>query len=146
MIFTYSAVRRVLRSVVTNGSSTPFTHAHTPGPDRTYSSRDDAEARRAVDEFARLFETALGVFKQALEGARAGAETLSGDRLQGISEIIQNADDANASYVRFRLIGDRLTAVHDGGEVTLSGVLARATPWLSNKTGNDIATGGSASG
>ncbi|GAA1570107.1 hypothetical protein GCM10009827_109930 [Dactylosporangium maewongense] len=106
-----------------------------------FSPRDGVEARHAVDEFARLFASAPGVFKDALDGARAGAETLSGDRLQGISEIIQNADDANASYVRFRLVGDRLTAVHDGDEVTLPDVLALATPWLSNKTGNDVAAG-----
>jgi hypothetical protein len=103
---------------------------------RTYD-----EARRAVEEFARLFETAPGVFKDALDGARAGAETLSGDRLQGLAEIIQNADDAGASYVRFEVVGDNLIAVHDGDDVTLSDVLALATPWLSNKTDNDTSTG-----
>lgn len=48
-----------------------------------FEAADEAEARRAIEEFARLFENAPGVFKDALDGARAGAETLSGDRLQG---------------------------------------------------------------
>lgn len=106
-----------------------------------FSPRNDDEARRAVEEFASLFESAPGVFKDALDGARAGAETLSGDRLQGLAEIIQNADDTGALYVRFQVVGDNLIAVHDGVDVTLSDVLALATPWLSNKTDNDIATG-----
>lgn len=106
-----------------------------------FSAGNDEEARRAVEEFARLFEAAPGVFTDALNGARAGAETLSGDRLQGLAEITQNADDAGASYVRFQVVGNHLVAVHNGQDVTLSDVLALATPWLSNKTDNDIATG-----
>ena len=106
-----------------------------------YSPQNDYEARRSVEEIARLFETAPGVFKDALDGARAGAQTLSGDRLQGLAEIIQNADDTGASYVQFQVSGGHLLALHDGHDVTLSDVLALATPWLSNKTDNDVATG-----
>ena len=112
-----------------------------PRADIDFTPRNDDEARRAVEEFARLFETAPGVFKDALEGARAGAETLSHDRLQGLAEIIQNADDAGASYVGFQIVREHLIAVHDGTDVTLSDVLALATPWLSNKTENELATG-----
>ncbi|HUZ54038.1 MAG TPA: hypothetical protein VMU94_16120 [Streptosporangiaceae bacterium] len=106
-----------------------------------FEANDEAEARRAVEEFAFLFANAPGVFKEAFEGARAGAETLSGDRLQGLSEIIQNADDAGASFVEFQIADGRLIAVHDGRPVTLSDVLSLATPWLSNKTENVLATG-----
>lgn len=106
-----------------------------------FEAADEAEARRAVEEFARLFENAPGVFKDALDGARAGAETLSGDRLQGVAEIIQNADDTEATFVEFRIIDGHLVAVHDGRPVTLSDVLSLATPWLSNKTDNVLATG-----
>lgn len=102
---------------------------------------NEAEARRAVTEFAGLFDKAPGVFKVALAGARAGAETLSSDRLQGIAEIIQNADDAGASCVEFRFIEGYLIAVHDGRPVTLSDVLALAMPWLSNKTDDPRSTG-----
>ena len=106
-----------------------------------FEARDEAEARAAVEEFAQLFEKAPGVFKDALDGARAGAETLSHDRLQGLAEIIQNADDAAASYVEFRVRDRHLIAVHDGRLVTLSDVLSLATPWLSNKTDDVLATG-----
>ena len=106
-----------------------------------FVASEPEEAKRAVEELVRLFETIPGVIKGAFEGARAGAETLSGDRLQGLAEIIQNADDAGASYVRFQVVGDHFVAVHDGEDVTLSDVLALATPWLSNKTENDASTG-----
>lgn len=101
-----------------------------------FEAVDEAEARRAVAEFGALFDAAPGVFRAALEGAKAGAETLSSDRLQGIAEIIQNADDTGATFVEFRLIDARLIAIHDGRPVTLPDVLALAMPWLSNKTGD----------
>ncbi len=66
---------------------------------------------------------------------------MSTDRLQGLAEIIQNADDAHASFVHLHIVDNRLVAVHDGDLVTLSDVLALTTPWLSNKTDNDMATG-----
>jgi hypothetical protein len=99
-----------------------------------FEAADEAEANRAVAEFGALFDAAPGVFKVALEGAKAGAETLSSDRLQGVAEIIQNADDAGATFVEFQLIDAQLIAVHDGRPVTLPDVLALAIPWLSNKT------------
>jgi hypothetical protein len=94
-----------------------------------------------VVRFRELFAAAPGVFKVALDGARAGAETLSGDRLQGIAEIIQNADDCDATSVSFQIVGDHLVAVHDGRSTSLSDILALATPWLSNKTSDVQATG-----
>jgi hypothetical protein len=106
-----------------------------------FKAADETEARRAVEELARLFESAPGVFKDALDGARAGAETLSADRLQGLAEIIQNADDTGASFVEFQIVADYLVAAHDGRAVTLSDVLSMATPWLSNKIDNVLATG-----
>jgi hypothetical protein len=106
-----------------------------------FEAADDVQARRAVEEFARLFENAPGVFKDALDGARAGAQTLSGDRFQGLAEIIQNADDAAATFVEFQVVAGHLIAMHDGHRVTLSDVLSLATPWLSNKTDNILATG-----
>lgn len=62
-----------------------------------FEARDESEASRAVAEFRRLFESAPGVFKEVLDGARAGAETLAHDQLQGLAEIIQNSDDAGAN-------------------------------------------------
>jgi hypothetical protein len=89
-----------------------------PRSEVAFDAQDEAEARRAVEEFAQLFYSAPGVFKRALDGARAGAETLSGDRLQGLAEIIQNADDEGATSVSFRLVRDHLVAEHDGRLVT----------------------------
>lgn len=106
-----------------------------------FQAANETEARRAVEEFAALFEKAPGVFKDALDGARAAAETLSGDRLQGLAEIIQNANDSGASYVEFQVVGEQLIAMHDGRPVSLSDVLSLATPWLSNKTEDVVATG-----
>ena len=106
-----------------------------------YEPANEAEARRAVEHFGRLFAQVPGAIRAALDGARAGAEMLSGDRLQGISEIIQNADDAGAVSVHFRLVDDALMVVHDGRPVQLSDVLALATPWLSNKADDINATG-----
>jgi hypothetical protein len=106
-----------------------------------FQAADETEARRGIEEFAHLFEDAPGVFKDAFEGARESAQTLSGDRLQGIAEIIQNADDADATFVELQIRDDHLIAVHNGHPVTLSDVLSLATPWLSNKTANPGTTG-----
>lgn len=102
---------------------------------------DELEARLAVNELGRLFAAAPGVFTAALEGARSGAETLTSDRLQGLAEIIQNADDTGASFVRFQVADRHLLAFHDGAAVTLPDVLALSTPWLSTKGENARATG-----
>ena len=112
-----------------------------PAASIDFSAHEESEASRAVEELARLFEEAPGVFTAALNGARAGAETLTTDRLQGLAEIIQNADDAHASFVHLQIVDNRLIAIHDGDLVTLSDVLSLTTPWLSNKTDNDVATG-----
>lgn len=114
---------------------------HNPRASVEFEARSEPEAARAVEEFRRLFESAPGVFKEALDGARAGAETLSHDRFQGLAEIIQNADDAGATFVEFSLFNGYLLAEHDGRPLTLSDVLSLATPWLSNKSDNPLATG-----
>jgi hypothetical protein len=106
-----------------------------------FVAADEDEARRATGRFARLFTEAPGVFREALNGAKAGAEALSGDRLQGLVEIIQNADDVGASQVTFQVVDRQLVATHNGHPVTLSDVLSLATPWLSNKRDNAVATG-----
>ncbi len=102
---------------------------------------DEKQARAAVEHFGRLFEGLPGVLKAALDGARGGAETLTGDRFQGLAEIIQNADDTGARWVQFQIVGDCLFAVHDGRPVRLADVLALATPWVSNKVDDTKAVG-----
>ncbi len=106
-----------------------------------YEPVNESDARRAVEHFGRLFAGIPGAIRAALDGATAGAEMLSGDQLQGVAEIIQNADDAGARSVQFQLVGDVLVAVHDGRPVRLGDVLPLATPWLSNKADDANATG-----
>ncbi|SHG74018.1 hypothetical protein SAMN05444351_3090 [Geodermatophilus nigrescens] len=76
-----------------------------------------------------------------LRNARAAAGVLSDDRLQGLSEIIQNADDCGATKVAFYQIADALIAVHDGRPLTLRDVHALAAPWLTTKRDDATATG-----
>jgi hypothetical protein len=49
-----------------------------------------------------------------VENARAAAKVLSGDRLQGLSEIVQNVDDAGATRVLFRQTAPTLNAAAGG--------------------------------
>ena len=51
-------------------------------------------AQAAIRRLGKLFEDHLrGVIGDALEAAQDSGELLSNDRLQGIAEVIQNADD-----------------------------------------------------
>lgn len=47
-----------------------------------WEPEDEMQARAAVEHFGPLFERVPGVLKAALDGARGGAETLTGDRFQ----------------------------------------------------------------
>lgn len=107
----------------------------------TFEATTDEEARRAVEEFARIFENLPGAIKDMIEGAQAAAETLSGDPLQVLAEIIQNADDSGATHVEFRIIEGHLIAIHDGRQVSLSDALSLAAPWLTGKTDDVLAIG-----
>lgn len=98
-------------------------------------------ASAAVSRFGERFAGLDGVIVAALAGAREGAVGLSGDRLQGMAEILQNADDAGASKVTFSLREDSLVVAHDGSPLNLKDVLALATPWLTTKTAEASATG-----
>jgi hypothetical protein len=112
-----------------------------PGSKALPEPASPALARLAVERFAALFAAAPGVFTEALEGARAGAEVLSTDRLQGLAEIVQNADDAGATRIFFQLEPGELLVTHDGRPVNLRDVLALATPWLTTKRDDASATG-----
>lgn len=114
---------------------------HDPGAGIDFEPADEAGARAAITHLARLFEGVPGLVKLALSGARSGAETLSGDRFQGLAEIIQNADDVGARNVWFQVVGDTLTAVHDGRPIRLGDLQALATPWVSSKIHDAASTG-----
>ena len=60
---------------------------------------------------------------------------------RGLAEIVQNADDMDASQVRVILRPTDLLVSHNGSPVQLPHVLGLATPWLSTK-GGEAATFG----
>ena len=112
-----------------------------PFVDPSFEPDTPTSAEAAVERFGERFAGVPGVIAAALDGARAGALVLSGDRLQGLAEIVQNADDAGAEGVRFRLEQDALLVAHNGHPITLREVLALATPWLTTKSADASATG-----
>ncbi len=87
------------------------------------------------------FAAAGGTMADIVRNARAAAGVLSDDQLQGLSEIIQNADDCGATAVAFHQTADALIAVHDGRPLSLRDVHALAAPWLTTKRDNATATG-----
>lgn len=97
------------------------------------------EADAAVRRFGQLFADLRGKFKKSIEAARDSGQLISSDRLQGLSEIVQNADDAGATQVQIVLGPTALTVSHDGKPVQLHHVLGFMIPWLSTK-GSDISS------
>lgn len=112
-----------------------------PEADVDFEPTDVAGAQAAIVHLGRLFDRLPGLVKLGLSGARSGAETLSGDRLQGLGEIVQNADDVGARHVWFQVVGDTLMAVHDGRPIRLRDLQALATPWVSSKVSDADSTG-----
>ncbi len=98
-----------------------------------YEPQGEEECREAVSALSERFAATGGTVAQILVNARAAARVLSDDPLQGVSEIVQNADDAGATAVRFYQAADALIAMHDGSPLTLRDVRALAAPWLTTK-------------
>ncbi len=112
--------------------------------DRTppvYEPRNSQEANAAVRRLSELFKELPGTARVALDAARGSGNLLSSDRLQGLAEIVQNADDVEASQVRLCLRPTDLLISHDGLPVHLPHVLGFATPWLSTKGSEADTTG-----
>ncbi|MEV0638561.1 hypothetical protein AB0I77_27185 [Streptomyces sp. NPDC050619] len=99
------------------------------------------QAACAVGLLEEGLRTGPGVFRLMAEGGQRGAETLSSDRLQVLSEMVQNADDMGASQVRFIWRPKELLIAHDGKGVRLADILLLGLPWLSGKTSDAEATG-----
>ena len=106
-----------------------------------YEPRDSLEANAAVQRLGQLFKELPGTITRVLEAASGSATLISSDRLQGIAEIVQNADDSKASQVRLLLTPSELLVAHDGRPVRLQHVLGFATPWLSTKSEDPAAFG-----
>jgi hypothetical protein len=98
-------------------------------------------AKIAVEHLNELLHGLPAFVRRALAGAERNADRLSDDRLQGLAELIQNADDVAASTVTFTVetvandgsVGARLAAIHDGAPLRLRDVVAMGVPWLSMK-------------
>ncbi|MCY3802050.1 MAG: hypothetical protein OXG46_10770 [Chloroflexi bacterium] len=116
---------------------------HAPDPDAVadYEPRNTEEVNAAIRRFAELFDGLPGLVTRVLDAARDSGDLVSSDRLQGLAEIVQNADDAGASQVRLCLRSNELLVSHDGNPVRLEHVLGFAMPWLSTK-GNEASTFG----
>ena len=106
-----------------------------------YEPGDEIEARAAVHRLGELFAALPAKIQEALDGARRSGTMVSGDRLQGLAEVVQNADDAAASEVRLLVTPAALLISHNGNPVRLPDVLGFATPWLSTKAGDARAIG-----
>ena len=107
----------------------------------TYEPSNRQEANAAVRKFGQLFDELPGKFKKSIEAARDSGSLHSSDRLQGLSEIVQNADDTGATEVRLLLTETALDVSHDGNPVRLHHVLGFMIPWLSTK-GHDASAYG----
>ena len=100
-----------------------------------YEPSDERTAEAAVRRFGELFDGLRGIAKTVMESARSSGDLVSSDPLQGLAEIVQNADDVEATEVWLLLEPTELLVSHNGNLVRLRHVLALATPWLTTKGG-----------
>ena len=113
-------------------------------PDETgrwFEPSDEHTAGAAITRFGELFAGLRGVTKTVMERARNSGDLVSSDPLQGLAEIVQNADDVDATEIVLQLGQDELLVGHNGNAVRLPHVLALATPWLTTKGGQAALVG-----
>ena len=107
-------------------------------PDETgglFEPSDKNTAKAAITRFGELFAELSGVPKSVMERARNSGDLVSSDPLQGLAEIVQNADDVEATEIVLQLGRGELLVSHNGKPVRLPHILALATPWLTTKSG-----------
>jgi hypothetical protein len=99
--------------------------------------RTPAFAHAVIDALSDALRHAPGAMKRAFRAAAKPATGLNVEPLQGLVEVIQNADDLDAAEVRFTLRdgdeGRQLLIVHDGKPVTCQHVLAMVIPYFTTK-------------
>ncbi|MFF2205161.1 sacsin N-terminal ATP-binding-like domain-containing protein [Streptomyces sp. NPDC058145] len=95
----------------------------------------------AVQHLGALLAALPGMVRHAFDRTRDHAGNLSSDRLQGLSEIVQNAEDLGATDVRVLTRERDLLVAHNGVSVRLPNVVALALPWLSSKADQAESTG-----
>lgn len=92
------------------------------------------EAARAAVERFRELDADSGVNRRAAVGSRRAAKGVSTDWLQGVSEVVQNAEDLGATEVRLQVADGVLRLAHNGRPVRLRDVIPLSMPWLSGKS------------
>ncbi|WP_122666720.1 sacsin N-terminal ATP-binding-like domain-containing protein [Pseudomonas viridiflava] len=110
---------------------------HDPATRRAFSfvPLDGLAADAGVAALSTQLKTLPASIRNALANAESSAAHISEDRLQGLAELIQNADDLGATSAEFvvDVNGARLMFRHNGAGLTLHDVWALAIPWLSLK-------------
>lgn len=96
---------------------------------------DAAAASASLAALAEEFQKLPPSIRGALGRATGNAAQLSDDRLQGLAELLQNADDEGAETAYFLVDDDRLLFGHNGSDFTLPDVWGLTIPWLSEKAG-----------
>src|SRR5258708_7550743 len=90
-----------------------------------------------IDALSDALNHAPGAMRRALRRAAKSATGLNVEPLQGLVEVIQNADDLDATEVRFGLRdgdeGRELHIVPNGNPVTCQHVLAMVIPYFTTK-------------
>jgi hypothetical protein len=112
-----------------------------PELDVLHEPRGSEECDAAVITLGECFAAAGGTVEQMIRNAREAAKLLSDDPLQGLAEIIQNANDVGATEVILHRHEAELFVVHNGRRVTLRDLHALAAPWLTSKRHDPRATG-----
>ena len=118
---------------------------------------DDPAAEDVIDPrlaiFAQVFVEAstqaldgvVGLIRRSLEGAGRSAEGANVDPFQGLVEIVQNADDLDATEVRIQLRatadGGQLLVAHNGRPVTCHHVPGLVLPYVTSKQDDPDARG-----
>ena len=110
---------------------------HDPASPRTHSlfPEDAAAAAEGVRALSKELNALPASIRNALANAESSAGHISEDRLQGLAELIQNADDLGATAAEFFVDENqnRLVFRHNGEGLSLHDVWALAIPWLSLK-------------
>jgi hypothetical protein len=91
----------------------------------------------SFEDIVRLHESWLPTL-QANPGIKANACDYYPDKAHFIYELIQNAEDAGASFIEFSLHQNRLEVIHDGRKFTLADI--DAITRLGQSTKKDSAT------
>lgn len=107
--------------------------------------RSKAYANAALTEFVKLQREQPEILTTLLKGGNQGAKRLNTDPYQGLREVIQNADDLDATAVQFGVQtvqgNKQLVIVHNGLPVELPHVLPMIYPFYSTKQQSAVLKG-----